>query len=211
PGERSAGGASGRPNQPPADVEGYNDLDLRISRLFRVLRDHGEDFLAKVRLTPYSQVEFEAAAAYPPGAGDVEKAVCDFVRWRQSFGGKGASWSCTTSRARGGMAGGVDGGWAAIALLPEVIDRLRRGEVLCGPALEAIAKFDHADALIYCDPPYVHGTREQNSRDVYHGEMSDEDHVRLAGVLHRCQSKVVVSGYPSDLYAGLYAGWRTVG
>jgi DNA adenine methylase len=50
----------------------------------------------------------------------------------------------------------------------------------------------------------------QSRRDVYHGEMSDEDHVRLAEVLNRCKSKVVVSGYPSDLYDGLYAGWRVV-
>jgi DNA adenine methylase len=208
--EPFGGGASVLLNKPPVDVEVYNDLDHRITRLFRVLRDHGEAFLAKVRLTPYSQVEFEAAAAYPPGAGDVDKALCDFVRWRQSFGGKGASWSYTTSRARGGMAGDVNGWWTAIDLLPEVMDRIRRVQILCRPALEVIAKFDRHDALIYCDPPYVHGTREANSRDVYHAEMTDEDHVRLAEVLTRCKSRVVVSGYPSDLYAELYAGWRVV-
>jgi hypothetical protein len=95
------------------------------------------------------------------------------------------------------MAGDVNGWWTAIDLLPEIIARIRRVEILCRPALEAIPKFDHEDALVYCDPPYVHATREKNSRDVYHGEMSDGDHVRLAGVLNRCQSKVVVSGYPS--------------
>src|SRR5262245_50957112 len=109
------------------------------------------------------------------------------------------------------MARDVNGWWTAIDKLPEIIARIRRVEILGRPALEAIRKFDHKDCLIYCDPPYVHGTREANSRDVYHVEMSDEDHVRLAEVLNRCQSRVVVSGYPSDLYAGLYAGWRAVG
>jgi DNA adenine methylase len=108
------------------------------------------------------------------------------------------------------MAGDVNAWWTAIAMLPEIIDRIRRGQILCRPALEAIARYDHEDALVYCDPPYVHATREQNSRDVYHGELSDEDHVRLAELLNRCKSKVVVSGYPSDLYDGLYAGWRRV-
>jgi DNA adenine methylase len=47
-------------NKRPVAVEVYNDLDLRISRFFRVIRDQGDAFLARVRLIPYSQVEFEA-------------------------------------------------------------------------------------------------------------------------------------------------------
>ena len=34
--------------------------------------------------------------------------------------------------------------------------------------------------------------------------------IELAEVLRRCKGKVVLSGYPSDLYGGLYKGWRTV-
>src|SRR5262245_31328949 len=67
--EPFGGGASVLLNKPPVEVEVYNDLDHRITRLFRVLRDHDEAFRAKVGLTLYSQVEFAAAAAYPPGAG----------------------------------------------------------------------------------------------------------------------------------------------
>src|SRR5215510_13052706 len=76
--EPFGGGASVLLNKPPVEVETYNDLDLRISRLFRVLRDHGEQFLAKVQLIPYSQVEFEEAAEYPPSASDLEMAITDF-------------------------------------------------------------------------------------------------------------------------------------
>src|SRR5690242_9870836 len=101
--EPFGGGASVLLNKSPVEVETYNDLDLRISRLFRVLRDEGERFIQQVQLIPYSQVEFERASCYPDGAEDLQKAVCDFVRWRQSFGGKGQSWSFTTGRARGGM------------------------------------------------------------------------------------------------------------
>jgi DNA adenine methylase len=146
--EPFGGGASVLLNKPPVDVETYNDLDLRITRLFRVLRDQGEKFLSKVRLIPYSQVEFEAAAEYPDGAGDLEMAICDFVRWRQSFGGKGQGWSYTTGRARGGMAGDVNAWWTAIEALPQVIDRLRRVQILCQSAFDAIPRFDHKDALI---------------------------------------------------------------
>jgi DNA adenine methylase len=207
--EPFGGGASVLLNKKPVEVEVYNDLDRRITRLFRVLRDQGEQFLAKASLTPYSQPEFEVAANYPPGATDVDMALCDFIRWRQSFGGKGESWSYTTSRARGGMAGDVNAWWTAIEQLPEIIHRIRRVQILCQSAFEAIPRFDHPEGFIYCDPPYVHSTREENSRAVYHNEMSDDDHRRLAELLRGCDAKVVISGYPSPLYEELYRGWRT--
>lgn len=194
----------------PAEVETYNDLDLRLTRFFRVLRDHGEEFIRRASLIPYSQVEFEAAVEYSPGASEIEQSLCDFVRWRQSFAGKGQSWSYTTGRSRGGMAGDVNAWWSAIDGLPQVIDRIRRVQFICQSAFEAIPRFDHEEGLIYCDPPYVHDTRCEHSRNVYHTEMSDEDHQKLATVLNECKSAVVLSGYDSPLYESLYHGWQKV-
>ncbi len=208
--EPFGGGASVLLNKPPVEVEVYNDLDLRISRLFRVLRDQGDQFVQRAQLTLYSQVEFQDAGTYPDNASELDMALCDFTRWRQSFGGQGQSWSYTTSRARGGMAGDVNAWWTAIDLLPEIIDRIRRVQILCQSAFDAIEKFDHPEALMYCDPPYVHSTREENSRSIYHVEMNDDDHKRLAELLGKCKAKVIVSGYPSPLYNGLYKGWRVV-
>lgn len=208
--EPFGGGASVLLNKPPVDVETYNDLDLRITRLFRVLRDQGEEFVDCLRLIPYSQVEFQAAASYPPDASDLKMAVCDFVRWRQSFGGQGKSWSYTTGRARGGMAGDVNAWWTAIEMLPQIIDRMRRVQIVCQSAFEAIPRFDHAEGLIYCDPPYVHGTRSKGSTAVYGVEMSDDEHQLLATLLRGCKARVVLSGYPSPLYDTLYGDWRRV-
>jgi DNA adenine methylase len=185
--EPFGGGASVLLNKPPVEVETYNDLDLRISRL-----------------------EFEAAAKYPEGADELEQAVCDFVRWRQSFGGKGKNWSYTTGRARGGMAGDVNAWWTAIDMLPQIIDRLRRVQIICQSAFEAIPRFDHEEALIYCDPPYVHQTRAKGSTAVYGVEMTDDQHRELAAMLSKCKAKVVLSGYPSPLYEELYEGWKRV-
>jgi DNA adenine methylase len=208
--EPFGGGASVLLNKEPCDVETYNDLDERISRLFRVLRNHGEDFVRRISFVPYSQVEFENSAKYPDGADDLEMAICDFIRWRQSFGGKGGSWSYTTGRARGGMAGDVNAWWTAIELLPEITERLRRVQIICQPARDAIHRFDHAEGLIYCDPPYVHSTRSAGGRAVYGVEMTDDDHRALAESLHSCKAKVVLSGYPSPLYEELYSDWRRV-
>ncbi len=206
--EPFGGAASVLLNKEPAKVEIYNDLDLRITRLFRVLRNQGDAFLRKVRLIQYSQIEFRSAVQYPKQAREMDKAVCDFVRWRQSFSGRGTSWSYTKTRSRGGMAGDVHAWWTAIDSLPEIIQRLRRVQIICQPAIEAIKRFDHDDALIYCDPPYVQSTR--TSKQVYQCEMTDNNHSQLAQVLHKCKAKVVLSGYLSDLYDELYNDWNRI-
>jgi DNA adenine methylase len=209
--EPFGGGASVLLKKPSVEVETYNDLDLRLTRFFRVLRDHGDEFVKRVSLILYSQIEFDSAVSeYPLGAGDIEKAISDFVRWRQSFAGKGQSWSYTTSRARGGMAGDVNAWWTAIDALPQVIARIRRVQIICQSAFKAIPRFDHEEALIYCDPPYVHASRCQQSTSVYHTEMSDDDHRKLALLLAKCKGAVILSGYETPLYNELYQGWKKV-
>jgi DNA adenine methylase len=208
--EPFGGAASVLLNKAPCEVEAYNDLDLKISRLFRVLQMQGSAFVDRLRFVPYSEYEFEIAAEYPADASEVEMAARDFIRWRQSFGGRGKTWSYTTKRARGGMAGDVNGWWTAIDQLPQVIERLRRVQILTQPAIDAIRRFDHEEAVIYCDPPYVPDTRAVNSRDVYGIEMNETAHCELGAMLNKCRSKVIISGYPSDLYEDLYGSWRRV-
>jgi DNA adenine methylase len=207
--EPFGGAASVLLNKPRSPVEVYNDLDHRITRLFRVLRDHGAELHRRLSLTPYSEVEFEEAVQ--PAEDEIEQARRDFVRWRQSLGGRGATFSYTLHRVRRGMADVVSGYLSAIdGQLPFIADRLRTVEIVCRPAVDVIRTWDSSDTLIYCDPPYVHSTRHEASRDVYGREMTEEDHRALAEALRQCRGKVVLSGYPSDLYDALYNGWRTV-
>ncbi len=64
------------------------------------------------------------------------------------------------------------------------------------------------DWLLYCDPPYVHSTR--TSRHRYKFELSDADHERLLTLLQAMPCPVMISGYPSPLYARLLADWRCI-
>src|SRR5262245_49287450 len=100
--EPFGGAASVLLNKPPAPVEVYNDLDQRITRLFRVLREHGEEFRRLLMLTPYSEAEFDRASE--PADNEVEQARRDFVRWRMSLGGRGESFRCILQRVRRGVA-----------------------------------------------------------------------------------------------------------
>jgi DNA adenine methylase len=207
--EPFGGAASVLLNKPPAPVEVYNDLDERICRFFRVLREHGDDFRRRLALTPYSEVEFRSAVE--PSNDEVEQARRDFVRWRQSLGGRGDSFSFTLHRVRRQMADVVSGYLSAIdQQLPLVVERLRTVQFVCRPAKEVIRAWDSPDTLFYCDPPYLHNTRAQSSRAVYGVEMSDDAHEELGLVLKACKGKVVLSGYPSSLYGNIFRDWQTV-
>src|SRR5262249_36415519 len=130
---------------------------------------------------------------------------------RQSLGGRADSFSFTLHRVRRGMADVVSGYLSMIdEQLPAIVERLRRVEIVSRPAIDVIRAWDGPETLIYCDPPYVHETRHESSRDVYGVEMTEKNHRELAQALRDCKAKVVLSGYPSLLYDELYAGWRTV-
>jgi len=207
--EPFGGAASVLLNKEPALVEVYNDLDTRITRLFRVVRDHGDEFRRRLTLTPYSEIEFHGADA--PTDDEIEQARRDFVRWRLSLGGRGDAFSFTLHRVRRSMADVVSGYLSAIdEQLPLIVDRLRSVEIVSRPALEVIKKWDSPATLFYCDPPYLHSTRHLNSRAVYGCEMTEEEHCALAHCLHRIAGKVVLSGYPSPLYDKLYGKWRRI-
>ena len=122
--EPFGGAASVLLNKPLVPVEVYNDLDQRITRLFRILRDHGDEFRRLLTLTPYNEVEFNLASE--PAETEIEQARRDFVRWRMSLGGRGDSFSFTLHRVRRGMADVVSGYLSMIdEQLPLIIARLR--------------------------------------------------------------------------------------
>lgn len=207
--EPFGGAASVLLNKTPSQVEVYNDLDQRITRLFRVIRDHGEELHRRLSLSPYSEEEFRNASE--PSDDEIEQARRDFMRWRLSLGGRGDSFSFTLHRVRRGMADVVSGYLSMIDdQLPLIIERLRSVEIVSRQAIDVIRSWDNDATVIYADPPYVPSTRQKGSRSIYGCEMNEADHRELAVVLRKCKSKVILSGYPSALYEELYADWRTL-
>lgn len=64
---------------------------------------------------------------------------------------------------------------------------------------------DGPGTLHYVDPPYLPETRSRIRG--YRHEMTREDHIALAEVLHGLRGAVMLSGYPAPLYEELYQGW----
>ena len=101
-------------------------------------------------------------------------------------------------------------GFGAIDGLPAVHERLRRVLIECRPAVELMAGHDVEGAVMYADPPYLPSTR--TAPGVYgEYEMSEADHREfLAAARAVRHARLLVSGYPSELYDRELAGWRRV-
>jgi len=67
---------------------------------------------------------------------------------------------------------------------------------------------DGPDTLFYCDPPYVPDTR--SVPNCYQHEMTPEDHVRFLECVLQLHGKVMISGYPNDLYDERLTAWHVV-
>lgn len=212
--EPFGGGASVLMRKPRAElVEVYNDLDAELVNLFRVLRDPSASPRLRelLRFTPYARAEF--VESYAPAIDPVEQARRTVVRSFQGFGSDSASGALTGFRANGNRNNAHPArDWQNY---PGAIDaftgRLQGVVIECRDALDIIRQHDDARTLYYCDPPYPHGTRSSTTIRTgkgYRYEMTDDDHLALAEVLHGVQGMVVLSGYACDLYdVELYPDW----
>jgi DNA adenine methylase len=92
--------------------------------------------------------------------------------------------------------------------LNSITERLKGVIIENDNALDVIKRHDSEDTAFYVDPPYLPSTRDAGTD--YRHEMTEEDHVKLAEALNQVKGKVVLSGYPSELYTSLYKGWGRI-
>lgn len=207
------GAASVLMRKPRAYTEVYNDMDLEVVTLFRMLRDKDTAAMLReaLRLTPFAREEFEKA--YRDTGDAVELARRLVIRSFMGFGSNSTNKDKSTGfRGRSERSGTTPAhDWANY---PEAMDamteRLRGVVVENRPARDVLVQYDGPESLHYVDPPYVHETRKAGQQKNYRFEMTDGDHEELAETLHGLAGAVVLSGYPSPLYDRLYAGWDRV-
>ncbi|MEM9609949.1 MAG: DNA adenine methylase [Actinomycetota bacterium] len=201
--------------------EVINDADGNVVSFFRALRDHPDELIEALRLTPYARDEFKAAqaacsasATSPATNDDIERARQFFVVTMQSFAATtapatGWSWSTKNNVDRPRSVQNY------VTRLAAVAERLRFVHVENIDAADLIER--HAaqpEVLMYLDPPYLDETRT-NPGSTGHGYAIDtkrpDDHRRWADLLRDAEATAIVSGYPSPLYdEDLYAGWHRV-
>lgn len=216
--EPFGGAASVLMLKPICQQEIYNDLDMEIVNVFRVLRDPAkrEQLQAALELTPYARIEFDQS--YKPARNMVERARRTIIRAHLGYSSRGA-----TSTHKTGFRFNDNKGWRRGPYLwskyPESIaafgERLEAVVLEARPAMELIAALDRkcdGQTLYYVDPPYVLNTRskESNVKRSYRYDMTDENHIELARLLHSVKGMVVLSGYDCELYSELYGDWLKV-
>lgn len=208
-GEPFGGAASVLLNKEPSPVEVYNDLHPGLTNLFWVIRNHPDELRTALALTPYSEVEFNNCRTVARDASPIEKARRFYVLCRQSIGGRATAFSKTIHRVRGDMADVVSAWLSSIdENLPAVINRFRSVQVTGADALLFMTAFDSFQTLYYLDPPYLPETVV--TPDAYEYGMTREQHIAMLNHVIALRAKVMLSGYPSALYAERLKGWKVI-
>jgi len=200
---------------PDGMSEVVNDLDRRLANFWRVLQDEAMflQFHRLVEAIPFSEPEWQDARdivekeqSFDNGEM-IRQAAAFFVVCRQSLAGRMKGFaSLSRNRTRRGMNEQASAWITAVEGLPVVHARLRRVVILCRPAVDVIRSQDGLDTLFYLDPPYLEETR--SVPDVYGVEMGRAQHCELLDLIRGVRGKVILSGYPSDLYDSHLSTWN---
>ena len=201
-------------NKPRSRLEICNDLDEDVVNFFRVLREREAELIRSIRWTPFAHAEQKLA--YEPTDDPLERARRFYVRSHMTISGPTAQWNSgfrrqkKFSRGRNGYSRMKP---AALSFMEtehlyQIAERLRGVTIEEADALEVIQRYDNDRALFYVDPPYVAATRKRWADSAYRHEMTDEQHRKLAEVLHGCKGMVALSGYDGPLYQELFGDWR---
>ena len=194
--------------------EVVNDVNSNLMNFYRVLRSEKlfKKFLRRVKVTPFGRDSWEEARqklAEEPIERRVARAVWFFVLNRMSLAGRMTDFAgISKTRTRGGMNEQVSAWLGTVEGLPAIHERLRRVVVENKPATELMLDHDVEGCVQYCDPPYLASTR--TAQNVYgEFEMTDKDHWEFLEVAKSVEhAKVLISGYPSELYDKSLKGWN---
>lgn len=201
-------------NREPSPVETYNDIDGEVVNFFNALRDHRDELLYAIGMTPFAREEFGSAIltnGNGKGLSSIERARRFFVRARQVRTGLAQTasigrWANCLHTSRAGMSGAVSRWLGSVEGLEYIVTRLLRVQIENDKAVSVIKRYDSPETLFYCDPPYPHESR--GDAKAYSYEMTNDRHRELAKLLSGVKARVAVSGYDCELMNELYKGWN---
>ncbi len=189
----------------PSVVEIYNDLNHDLVNLFLVIRNRYKEFSYKAEWSLHSRAMFDLAKEKLSGEKYIpqtERAIHYAIQRVQSFSGTGSSWAYRINAPR------FSGKWLPFLNRLELINaRLKKVQIECLDFEKVIEKYDSKSTLFYLDPPYVGGERYYKTSGV---DFKQEDHNRLAHILHKIKGKFILSYYDHELVRKTYRGFNMV-
>ncbi len=201
-----AGGASLLFGKPASKVEILNDCDSLLIEFFKAIKNpQDRQCLTKeLELLPYSRMIWQTIRTrWKEGNRPLDYIKC-LAQWyylnRTSFAGDSRN-----------------GGFAALSItgrnpcqtfrshidnFDAIAERLRNVCIENLPYGEVIRRYDSPDSFFYIDSPYV------DAEHYYGDSFTENDHYKLAELLHNIKGKCMVSHYANSLYDDLYKGWQ---
>lgn len=203
--EPFGGAASVLLNKTVSQKEIYGDLNQNIVNLMKFIQKH-HDLLTERLLNIECDEKIFYEWKNKNCDNDLESAIKSFVVHRMSRGGVGGSFS-KSNRSYRGVSENKASWMSSIQNLKLVSTRLQEVEINCSPAINLMKKYDSERSLFYLDPPYIRKLRS-TPWSAYSIEMDDKQHEELLEFSKSCKAKIVISGYPSEMYDKSLEGWN---
>lgn len=190
--EPFCGAASVLLNKVPSKQEIINDIDCRLTKIFKALREEPKEFINKLKRINCTERTFSRALNKEEFEDYVDEGINDCVLRRMSKDGDGKTFQEDQE------------GWKeTVSQMPEIAERLKEVYIFCKPAIEVIKAFDAKDTLFYIDPPDLED-ESKLSKSIM------KQHSVIANYISKQKGKFIVSGKPSSLYNRIYQEWKCV-
>ncbi|MDE6679018.1 MAG: DNA adenine methylase [Ruminococcus sp.] len=170
-----------------ASLEVYNDFNSDLVNLFRCTKYHCAELQREISGYLNSREMFENIKEKMNISGftDIQRAGMFYLINKISYG--------SNMRTFGGRKRNISADY-----MEEIEKRLANVVIENMDFEKLIKKYDHPEALFYCDPPYSHTER------YYDILFRKEDHERLKKVLSKIQGRFILSYNDSSYIRELY-------
>ena len=182
-----------------ADLEIYNDLDGRLTNLFRVVKYHPNALKEELSYLLGSR-EIFMQFLKQEGITDIQKAARFLFLITRSFGGKGDTFG-VVKKSTGGACKSQENVLEKIDVIHKRLDKVLVENRDFG---KLIKQYDHKDAFFYCDPPYTYGCGyKTTSTEAF-------EHERLRDCLKNIEGRFLLSYDDSEKVRELYKDYYMI-
>lgn len=177
-----AGGAALYFLRPPADVEVINDINGDLVNLYRVVKNHLEEFVRHFKYALSSREVFKWLQDTPPETlTDIQRAARFFYLQQNCFGGKvdGQNWGTATTAPAVNLLR-LEENLSAVHL------RLTQAYIENLDWAKCIERYDRPHTFFYLDPPYLETAG-------YGVSFGLDQYEKMAGMMRGLKGKAIIS------------------
>ena len=177
-----AGGAALFFMRPPAEVEVLNDINGELVNLYRVVKNHLEEFVRQFKYALSSRDVFKWMQETPPHVlTDIQRAARFFYLQQEAYGGKveGQTWGTATTAPPVNLLR-IEENLSAAHL------RLSHAYIENQDWYKVMERYDRPHTLFYLDPPYW-------ETEGYGVDFPLAEYERMAELMGRLKGKAILS------------------